>query len=84
MSAGTTYPIRASKHGEPPALMKDMACRYTSDTPCRRKNCSCLSSGVDCTTFCIIETNSDLCQNMFTVRSVNEVDEEDSGALEDD
>ena len=41
MSAGTPSPVRASKHVEPPELMKVIACSCRSDTPCRRKNFSC-------------------------------------------
>ena len=83
MSAGTPSPVRASKPVGPPALMKVIACSCSSDTPCRRKNCSCSLTGLTCTTFCKCEANAD-CRNTFTVRSVNEVDEEDSGAVEDD
>ena len=39
--AGTPSPVRASKHVEPPGIMKVIACSCRSDTPCRRKNSSC-------------------------------------------
>ena len=39
--AGTSSPVRASKHVEPPGIMKVIACSCRSDTPCRRKNSSC-------------------------------------------
>ena len=84
MSAGTPSPVRASKPVGPPELMKVIACSCSSDKPCRRKNCSCSSAGLSCTTFCKCEANTDMCQNAFTVRSANEVDEEDSDAVEDD
>ena len=45
---------------------------------------SCYSAGLTCTTFCKYEANTDQFQNTFTVRSVNEVDEEDSDAVGDD
>ena len=41
ISAGTPSPVRASKHVEPPGIMKVIACSCRSDTPCRRKNSSC-------------------------------------------
>ena len=84
MSAGTPSPVRASKPVGPPELLKVIACRCSSDTPCRRNNCNCSSAGLSCTTFCKCEANTDLCQNTFTIKSVNEVDEEDSDAVEDD
>ena len=54
MSAGTPYPVRlrASKPVGPTELMKVIACSWSSDTPCRRKNCSCSSAGLSYTTFC--------------------------------
>ena len=84
MSAGTPSPVRASKYVGPPELMKVIACSCSCDTPCRRKNCSCSSAGLSCRTSCKCEANTDVCQNTFTVRSVNEVDEEDSDAVADD
>ena len=84
MSGGTPSPVRASKPVGPPELTKVIACRCSSDTPCRRKNCSCSSTGLSCMTFCKCGANTDLYQNTFTIRSVNEVDEEDSDAVEDD
>ena len=56
--------------------LKVITCSF--DTPCRRKNCSCSSARLSYTTFCKCEANTKLCQNTFTVRSVNELDEEDS------
>ena len=41
ISAGTPSPVRASKHVEPPGIMKVIACSCRSDTPCRRKNSIC-------------------------------------------
>ena len=83
MSAGTPSPVRASKYVGPPELMKVIECSCSCDTPCRRKNCSCTLAGLSCRTSCKCEANTDLGQNTFTVRSVNEVDEEDSDAVEE-
>ncbi len=83
MSAGTPYPVRASKLVGPPELMKVIACSCSSDTPCRQKNCSCSLAGLSCRTSCKCEANTDMGQNTFTVRSVHEVDEEDSDAVEE-
>ena len=71
MSAGTPSPLRASKLVGSPELMNVIACSCSSETPCRRQKLQLLFGWTVVHDVCKCETSTALCQNTFTVRSVN-------------
>ena len=83
--------IRVAVHGTevaPKELSELAACRCKSMPPCSRGNCSCLSAGISCTTYCKCEVK-EYCANVYAkkttpVMETNEEEEVDESKEEEE
>lgn len=64
---GLPHPVTMRWPAAPPGLLKVIACSCASGTPCSRKQCSCKSAGMSCTSFCKCQAGEH-CHNEHTTK----------------